>query len=81
MTTGNTQKLHAKQYFQTSNSKGFVRYGFDPSTISLHLHELEYCIRKENNIYVYRGHGDHDLFGVYRLTPDGFSRVGDVEAA
>ena len=97
MASGNTQKLHAKQYFQTSNSKGFVRYGFDPSTISLHLHELEYCIRKEKqrtsrsnaergidydpNIYVYRGHGDHDLFGVYRLTPDGFSRVGDVEAA
>jgi len=97
MASGNTQKLHAKQYFQTSNSRGFVRYGSDPAMISLHLHELEYHIRKEKqrthrskqergmdfdpNIYVYKGHGDRDLFGVYRLTPDGFNRVGDVEAA
>ena len=40
MPLGNNQKLHAKQYFQTKNSKGYVRYGVEPDVISLTLHEL-----------------------------------------
>ena len=70
-TTG--EKYHAKQMFQTSNSKGYKRYGADAHMISLSLHELEDCIRKEKkrtarvdanrgidfdpNITVYRGIG------------------------
>lgn len=97
MPLGNNQKLHAKQYFQTKNSKGYVRFGVEPDVISLTLHELEYHIRKakhlrrqrkqdqgidfDPNIYVYRGHSERDLYGVYRLTADGFNRVGDWEAA
>lgn len=97
MPHANTQKLHAKQYFQTNNSKGYVRFGIEPEIISLTLHELEYHIRKakqrthrskqergidyDPNIYVYKGHGDRDLYGVFRLTADGFNRVGDWEAA
>lgn len=90
-------RLHAKQYFQTKNSKGYVRYGVEPHIISLTLHELEDVIRRtkqrthrskqergidyDQNIYVYKGQGDRNLYGVYRLTADGFNRVGDWEAA
>lgn len=99
MPLANKQKLHAKQHFQTKNSKGYVRFGVEPDVISLTLHELEYHIRKakqlrrqrkqdqgidfDPNIYVYKGmrEGASDLYGVYRLTDDGFNRVGDWEAA
>ena len=66
-------KYHAKQMFQTTTSKGYKRYGADAHMISLSLHELEDCIRKEKkrtarvdagrgidydpNITVYKGIG------------------------
>ena len=70
MPLANNQKLHAKQHFQTKNSKGRQR-------------KQDQGIDFDPNIYVYKGmrEGASDLYGVYRLTDDGFNRVGDWEAA
>ena len=89
--SNNSKKLHAKQYFQTDISRGYVRYGCEPHVICLLLNELAGVINKsqsrENNnldfdpnIYVYMGIGEDNLHGVYRLTEGKLDRVSEIAA-
>ena len=61
MPLGNNQKLHAKQYFQTKNSKGYVRFGVEPDVISLTLHELSMLLRKRSSGRIAQSRAWHRL--------------------
>ena len=95
MNSNNHHKYHAKTFFTTPNSNGYVRHGNNPHEICLTLKELEHVIRKDRqrmlkgrkgmhfapSMTVYQGLGDNNVVGTYRLTDTDLAKLGTQEAA